>query len=363
MRQKGTLFYGSAKQRRDSARLERGLNYVSRVNACLVQSYEDSAEGRTLLADFLGRAFGSAGDSVDWCRRFEQWWDLNPAGDLCHEKGWVLKARESGEIVGFLGLIPLCYAVDGKPVPAVVPTTWVVEPAFREASMMLGRKLQEFEGRTLIVSTTGRRDFRDRLVRRGWVLSGAAIRQFLPCGRWARFLIGESLPLREGRRITSEVDDVRSVAESCQSGRGIEKWITPDYLRWYRQSPAREHRFAGVIDSDGRLTSFLMLAPAPVWGVLRAWSVVDWFTTEPGYGELRRLLSAVAESPEKAGLCEASGLSPFFLKLTSMVDDEVWSGVRGLLRAPVSLNHFHRAPESLRFLPKRCVLAEGDLGL
>lgn len=363
MSRNGALFYGSAKPSGDSARLERGLNYGSRVNVCLAQPYEDSAEARTLLADFLGRVFGSAGDSVDWSRRFEQWWDLNPASELCHEKGWVLKARGSGEIVGFLGLIPWCYAVDGKPTPAVVPTTWVVEPQFREASMMLGRKLQEFEGRTLIVSTTGRQDFRDRLVRRGWVLSGAAIRQFLPCGRWARFLIRESLPLREGRRITSEVGDVSSVAVSCQSGRGIEKWITPDYLRWYRQSPAREHRFAGVIDSDGRLTSFLMLTPAPVWGVLNAWSVVDWFTTEPGNGELRALLAEVAESPAKVGLCQENGTSPLFLRLTSMVDDEVWAGVRGLLRASVSLNHFHRAPESLRFLPKRCVLAEGDLGL
>lgn len=333
------------------------------MNACLIQSYEDSAEVRRLLADFLGRAFGSAGTAIDWSRRFEQWWDLNPAANLFHEKGWVLKARESGEIVGFLGLIPLCYAIDGKPSPALVPTTWVVEPQFREASMMLGRKLQEFEGRTLIVSTTGRRDFQDRLVRRGWVLSGAAMRQFLPCGQWARFLTGESKVLKEGRRITPEVDDVRSVAVSCQSGRGIEKWITPDYLRWYRQSPAREHRFAGVIDTDGRLTSFLMLAPAPVWGFLRAWSVVDWFTTESGYGELRQLLATVAESPAQFGLCEAKGMRPFFLRLTSMADDEVWAGVRGLLRAPVTLNHFHRAPESLRFMPKRCVLAEGDLGL
>lgn len=316
-----------------------------------------------MLADFLGRAFGSAGDAVDWSRRFEQWWDLNPAGDLCGERGWVLKTRDSHQVVGFMGLIPLCYAIDGKPIAAVVPTTWVVEPRYRDASMMLGRKLQELEGKTLIVSTTGRRDFQDRLVRRGWVLNGSAERQFLPCGRLARRLIGEVPSMIKGRRITAEVNDVFSVAEYCQTGRGIEKWITPDYLRWYRQSPAREHRFAGVIDADGRLSSFLMLAPAPVLGVVKAWSVVDWFTTEIGYGELRGLLAAVAESPEKVGLCDSNGVRPFLLRLTSMVDDEVWKGVRGLMRAPIALNHFHRAPEPLSLMPKRCVLAEGDLGL
>jgi hypothetical protein len=275
----------------------------------------------------------------------------------------VLKTRDTDELAGFLGLIPLCYAVEGKPETAVVPTTWVVELRYPEASMMLGRRLQEMEGRTLIVSTTGRRDFEERLVRRGWVLNRAAVRQFVPCGRLARWVIGEAAGLPEGRRITSEVDDVRTMAASCQTGRGIEKWITPEYLRWYRQSPAREHRFAGVIDAEGRLSSFLMFAPAPVWGLVRAWSVVDWFTTEAGKGELRGLLAAVAEAPEDAGLCESGRGRPWALRLTAMAGDEVWSGVRGFWRGPVALNHFHRAPDSLRMLAKRCVLAEGDLGL
>lgn len=333
------------------------------MSSCLVQSYEDSEIARIALAEFLERTFREAGNASVWLRRFENWWDLNPFDDSPSVRGWVLKSRDTDELVGFLGLIPVCYAVDGVKAPAVVPTTWVVDPRYREASMMLGRRLQELEGQTLIVSTTGRRDFQERLERRGWVLNREAVRQFVPCGWLAKWVVGGCPDFSGGRRMTSEVDEVRSVAGCCQSGKGIEKWITPEYLRWYRQSPAREHRFAGVVDGEGRLSSFLMLAPAPVLGILNAWTVVDWFTTESSADELKGLLAAVAAEPEHVGLCESARTRPLLLRLTAMADDTVWAGVRGWWRAPVALNHLHMPPESLRLMPKRCVLSEGDLGL
>lgn len=311
----------------------------------------------------MGRVCPNAGSARTWMQRFEHWWDLNPFRQSFSERGWVLRTRDNDELVGFLGLIPVGYAVDGVVTPAVVPTTWVVDSRYREASLMLGRRLQHMEGRVLIVSTTGRRDFQDRLVRRGWVLNREAVRQFVPCGWLARWVAGRAPLLTGGRRITSEVDDVRSLLKGCQTGSGIEKWITPEYLRWYRQSPAREHRFAGVIDGEGRLSSFVMVAPAPALGVVNAWTVVDWFTTESTPEELQGLLAAVAAKPELVGLCRSRWARPSFIRLTALADDAVWAGVRGLWRAPVALNHFHLAPEPQRMLRKRCVLAEGDLGL
>lgn len=333
------------------------------VRTCQTLPFEDTPEARLELAGFLGRVFPKGADTAGWLRRFEHWWDLNPFAESSPERGWVVKSLADGSVAGFLGLIPACYAVDGEPTPAVVPTTWVVDPGHREAALMLGRRLKHLEGRTLIVSTTGRRDFQGRLVKRGWVPHTEAVRQFVPCGRSSRWLLGAGNPLSPGRRLTSEVADVLSVLPSSQEGRGIEKWLTPEYLRWYRNSPAREHRFAGVVDEAGRLSSFLMLAPSPVARFLNVWAVVDWFTAEPGNEELRGLLASVAARPESAGLCGPGRSRPLLLRLTAMADDETWTGVRGLWRAPATLNHFHCPPEPLRLLPKRCVLAEGDLGL
>ncbi len=332
------------------------------MNSVSVQPYEDSPAARTALAAFLGRVFAGAADAGGWAARFVHWWDDNPFAGLTRERGWVLLDR-AGDVAGFLGLIPACYAVNGEPTPALIPTTWVVDPAHRESALMLGRRLQEMEGSALIVSTTGRRDFQERLVRRGWVLNADAVRQFVPCGLAARWLLGPGQPLPEGRRVTTNVDEVRSLERPFQTGHGIEKWLTPEYLRWYRKSPAREHRFAGVMDEEGRVTSFMMLAPAPVLSVLSAWSVVDWFTTAPGNAEISALLATVAARPEAAATNGQHKRRPFFLRLTAVTGDDTWSGVRGLWRAPVAWNHFHRAPDAWQSLPKRCVPAEGDLGL
>ena len=333
------------------------------MRTCRAQHFEDTPEARRELASFLGRVFAKGTDTCGWERRFEHWWDGNPFAELTSERGWVIKSLSDDSVVGFMGLIPACYTVDGTPTPAVVPTTWVVDPGYREAALVLGRRLQQMVGRILIVSTTGRREFQGRLVKRGWVLNTDAVRQFVPCGRAARWLLGSGKPLGESLRITGEVDDVRSIQGAAHESKGIEKCLTPEYLRWYRNSPAREHRFAGVVDAEGRLSSFLMLAPSPLAGMLNVWAVVDWFTAAADNEELRGLLAAVAEKPERAGLCGPRRTRPFLLRLTAMADDETWRGVRGLWRAPVTLNHFHCPPEPLRLLPKRCVLAEGDLGL
>lgn len=332
------------------------------MSECEVQSFEDSQENRRMLAAFLERTFAHGTGAGNWGRRFEHWWDLNPFAGLVPERGWVARKRETGAVAGFLGLIPCCYGVAGRPTAALAPTTWVVDPAHRRAALKLGRRLQELTDRMLVVSTTGRREFREHLMRRGWVVSGAGTREFVPCGRSARWVVRAPKKLAEGRRLVFDADAARSIARGRRWCEGVEKWLTPEYLRWYQQSPAREHRFAGVVDGDGRVTSFLMMAPTPALGLLNVWSVVDWFTAEEDNGELRLLLEAVAVRPEEAGLCRSRLLRPLLLRLTE-AGEESWKGVRGLFRSPVVLNHFHRAPENLRELPKRCVLAEGDLGL
>ncbi len=334
------------------------------MSSCVVQPFADQPQAREELAGFLACRVGPRQNPGAWLARLAHWWDQNPFASLTGERGWVLRSREDDELVGFLGLIPACYAVDGEPVPAVSPTTWAVDPRHRQSALMLGRRLGRLEGRVFIVSTTGRKDFQARLVRRGWQLHADATRQFVPCGRSARLWLGQTETLPPGARIVTSLDEVSTIARSFQNGRGIEKWITPAALRWYLNSPARRHRFAGMVDAEGCLSAFLVLAPAPVFGLVNAWSVVDWFCARQDVDDaLRTLLAAVASAPAAFGLGRRCGLPPILVRLTAMAGDSSWAGVRGLLRARVSLNHLHLPPASWPPRPKRCVLAEGDLGL
>ena len=264
---------------------------------------------------------------------------------------------------GFLGLIPAGYAVEGQPTGALLPTTWVTDGASREAAL-LGRRLQQAGDEVLLVATTGRLDFQEHLLRAGWQMGEAGCRRFIPFGAWGkRWLKVNGAALATGRRVTGQVDDVRELRRACQSASGIEKWVTPGYLRWYAASPAREHRFAGVVDEAGTLTSYVMVARTPLLGVVDAWSVVDWFTTEAGDEELRLLLAEVVTRPGEFGLCADGWTGPWLLRLTTVNGDASLSCVRGWWSSPVRLNHMHRAPASLAGLGKRWVLAEGDLGL
>ncbi len=334
------------------------------MSACVVEPYEDSPQIRTDLARFLERTFAGAATADAWMARFSHWWDTNPCAHLVRERGWVLRESASGALAGFLGLIPACYAVKGEPTPAVAPTTWVVDPRHRQSALMLARRLGKLEGQVLIVSTTSRRDFQARLARRGWVLNDKAVRRFIPCGLLARFLLGSPPPLHPGKRVITDIAEARSLTRPFQKQGSIEKWITLDYLRWYLHSPAREHHFAGVVDESGQLTSFLILAPAPLYRLSGVWSVVDWFTTENDHNELRALLAAVTQSTiwRRTG-ATATPRPPWLIRLVSLQADPAWSQLRSLTRARVTLNHLHAAPSSCTTLPKHCVPAEGDLGL
>lgn len=330
---------------------------------CAAQPFSDSPPARQELAEFLARHLPAASAS-QWNARFSHWWDQNPFANLVAERGWVLRARATGQLAGFLGLIPACYAKNGAPVPAVTPTTWVVDPRHRLSAPMLGRRLGRLEGRVFIVCTTARKDFQARLIRRGWVSHETGTRQFIPCGPLAQHWLGRPPRLPKDTRLTFDASDVLSIERPFQFERGIEKWITTESLRWYLNSPARRHRFAGIVDAAGCLSAFLILAPEPVCGLLHTWSVVDWFGTPRNRRRsLQALLTAVASNPAAAGLDRRLGLPPLLLRLTATAGDDSWADVRGMLRASIFMDHLHLPPWSWPALPKHCVPAEGDLGL
>ena len=338
--------------------------YHRAVSRCLIAPYDDSPASRQELAAFLARGLSPGLDEGIWLRRFQHWWNENPFAGWRPERGWMVRDADEGRLQGFLGLIPAGYAVEGQPTAALLPTSWVTDGSNREGAMLLGRRLQRVGDEVLLVSTTGRLDFQEHMVRTGWQLGQPGHRSFIPFGRWGkRWLNAGASALAAGRRVTAAVDEVRHLRRACQSGRGIEKWVTPESLRWYAASPAREHRFFGVVDGEGELTSYVMLARTPVLGLLDGWSMEDWFTTEESGEELRVLLAEVVGQPREFGLCADGWMGPWLLRLTTVNGDASLSSVTGWLRAPVRLNHLHRVPAALAGLPKRWVLAEGDLGL
>ena len=64
-----------------------------------------------------------------WWRRFENWWTLNPAFTAGFSRGWVLE--ENGNVVGFIGNVPVQFVVGGEPGIAAAAASWYVDPSVR----------------------------------------------------------------------------------------------------------------------------------------------------------------------------------------------------------------------------------------
>ncbi|MBT9485463.1 hypothetical protein [Sediminibacterium sp.] len=76
--------------------------------------------------------FGISPDTEDDWKRL---WVDNPAKHSDIPIGWVLE--EKGEVVGFLGNVSRRYELGGVKIKAVAARGWVVEPAFRNVTVLL----------------------------------------------------------------------------------------------------------------------------------------------------------------------------------------------------------------------------------
>ena len=71
--------------------------------------------------------------------------------------GWVL-AKDSGDIVGFLGNIPLTYEWEDQQLIVAATSTWVVEPEFRSYSLSLMSRYFKQKHVDLLLCTTASRE-------------------------------------------------------------------------------------------------------------------------------------------------------------------------------------------------------------
>jgi len=321
--------------------------------ACQIEAFQDAPAAREELAAWLALHAPDTLDASGWLQRLAYWWDGNPFAALSTERGWVM--RHEGRLAGFMALIPAAYAVRGVLTPACIASTWCVEEAHRNASLPMLMKLRRLAATTLMADTTPTPEVQVMLQKSGWTPATDITRRFVPLGlfglpsraRWPR--------LAQGKKITRDPAEVQRIAASFQRADCIEKWITPDYLRWFAASPQRRHAFLGVIDAAGCLTSYLFVTPKSIRGI-PAWMEIDHFTTSEDVSELHALVGELVRNPALLGR------EPL-LSLASFPGDAAWDAAPVLHQRPEQVTHHFAIPEAFKTLPKHSVLAEGDWGL
>lgn len=321
--------------------------------ACQIEAFQDAPAAREELAAWLARHAPDTLDVSGWLQRLAYWWEANPFAALYTERGWVM--RHEGRLAGFMALIPAAYAVRGVLTPACIASTWCVDESHRNASLPMLMKLRRLAATTLMADTTPTPDVQVMLQKSGWTPATDITRRFVPLGlpglpwraHWPR--------LAQGKKITRDPAEVQSIAASFQRADRLEKWITPEYLRWFAASARRRHEFIGVIDAAGCLTSYLFVTPKSIRGI-PAWMEIDHFTTNGDFAELHALVGELVRNPALLG-------RERLLSLASFPDDVSWDSTHVLHRREEHVTHHFSFPASLKALPKHSVLAEGDWGL
>jgi hypothetical protein len=114
------------------------------------------ADSYPSLADFNAQFEGETRPGEFWIGRFRLWWEGNPAWDADATRGWTLIS--SGRIVGFVGVIPAFFQVNGAESRAWSSTTWRVHSTHRGDSLKLMSAVV-FGGKDRILfSTTAKRE-------------------------------------------------------------------------------------------------------------------------------------------------------------------------------------------------------------
>jgi len=326
-----------------------------------LEPFEDSASARAALVPILISQFQGEGscNEAQWLKRMAYWWDENPFASAHPCRGWVL--RDAGQIVGYLGVIPTFYEdTVGKPIPALIATTWAIAKEHRNAALAMGLMLQRQSNSALLVDTTPSPEVQTLLHRWDWTSRTQIRRSLIIRGISLAGLTGlinsNGLTLPNGREITTDLCRVHSI-DSTRPQKFLQKHVTPDYLRWFAASPMREHHFIGIVNAQDSLSSYLMLSPKFVKG-LSSWTVVDWFTTQETNRELLVMVDhLIRKSPAIHGKWWP------FISLAAFLPEDPWAGVSYAYQREEAVNHFYSLPPEFKGQNIRSVMAEGDWGL
>jgi hypothetical protein len=315
----------------------------------LLQEYQDSPAERADLLAFLKRPGGLVPAQGTWEERTKHWWDDNPHADLHPCRGRM--HRHEGGVVGFAGSIPAAYALDGRQLPVLLATTLEVLPEYPKVGLAMLLKMRSLSEEIPIIHTTPSPKLQHTLLKMDARAETHVQRRFFLTGtlaklsRWPR--------LDAAMTLTTRIEDVLAISRPYQKADRLEKWHSPESLRWQLSTPTRQQAFVGAIDASGTLHSFLILTPQRVRR-LPAWDILEAFTTRDDFSELHALAGAVVRQP---------GLLPSRASLittASFPGDPTWASSPALLTREQQVCHYFMLPEALRAVPKHTVMAEGD---
>ena len=319
-----------------------------------ISPYPDTPKARAELVEFLNRQLPPQ-SGRDWEQRLRHWWDENPAAADNQERGrW---AHAEGRVVAYGGIIPALHAWQGQPCQALYATTFCVDEHFPKAAALVFLQQREAAEQRMITHTTPSPRVQEALLKMGARAEQTVTRYFFTAGL-ASHVYGRSWwpSMPANMRVVTNAAEVTAITRPYQRAGRIEKWITPEYLRWFCRSTTRTHHFLGLVDAVGTLSSYLLVTARPVRG-LRSWDVLESFTTNEDRSELFALIGHLVKEP--------SILPGGAVLVTSAAfpDDLTWEPPPALLNRTQRVCHFFLLPEALRHTPKHTVMAEGDLGL
>ncbi|OYW73937.1 MAG: hypothetical protein B7Z37_19755 [Verrucomicrobia bacterium 12-59-8] len=319
-----------------------------------ISPYPDTPTARTELAEFLTRQLPPQ-NGHDWEQRLRFWWDENPAAAANAERGrWV---HTEGRLVAYGGSIPALHAWQDQPCQVLYATTFCVDDQFPKAAAMIFLQQREVAAHHMITHSTPSPRVQEALLKLGACVQQTVTRHFFPAGLASR-LHGHSWwpALPADKRVVTDPAEVTAIARPYQRADRIEKWITPEYLRWFCSAPTRKHHFLGLVDGAGVLSSYLLVTPRLVRG-LRSWDVLESFSTNEDRSELYALIGILVKEP---GLLPGGAV---LVTAGTFPDDLTWAPTPALFSRNQHVCHFFLFPEALREAPKHTIMAEGDLGL
>lgn len=318
-----------------------------------IAEFEDSIQNRRELSVYLAERFAvkRAGDPMQWQKRMEHWWDLNPTAELNSFRGYVL--QKDGRIGGYLGAIPVEYTVKGKSIIGISGTSWAMDADARVASMAMALRFHRLGESTLLIDSTPTPEVRSALISGGWVSVESHEKQMFPALPGARQLSGiRRYPLAVGRRFTDRISDVRQVMDHPKKEEGIVRTNDPAHLAWYLASPARNHLFGAVVDENGVASCYVVMTSGRSRCVA-TWEVVEVFQTDQTGRETAALLHwMLGRLPARA-----------FLTIHCLGNATTVSCMKPVQVSLPLTTHFYRGPKEIMDVPKVWSHAEGDLGL
>ncbi len=320
-----------------------------------VHDFVDTPDHREELLAFLKRTGDLGAGQGRWEDRLAHWWDENPFAHLHPLRGRVVCM--DGRIVGFGGAVPVAYALHRQILPVLLATTLRVEGEPGRAGAAILLHMRELSRSIPVIHTTPNGKIQQALWSMGAMGETQVTRRVYLAGGLRVLRPGRAWPrLDASVRLTTRPQEVRSVSRSWRSESRIEKWTTPETLRWYLSTPVCKQTFIGAVDAEGMLTSYLLLMPRTLRG-FPAWDVVESFTTRDSPEELHALMGELIRHP---------GHLPGYRSLVTVATfpaDTTWEGTPCIMTRDQTVCHFTVLPESLRQIPKYTMMAEGDLVL